>query len=122
MPYAKLNRAGRPKGSKNRLTPDLKAAIIAAARSVGRKTPDAFFGLHDVPRDALERYLVRFGLSEHKEERIALLNLVGRVLPMTLAGDGPDGRVTIVIKQEPLEIPAIEHAETPRAIEHAHQD
>jgi hypothetical protein len=57
---------GRPKGSKNKITGDVKAMILAALDKAGGAG-----------------YL----LTQSRENPVAFMTLVGKVLPMTLQGD-----------------------------------
>jgi hypothetical protein len=57
---------GRPKGSKNKITSDVKAMILAALDSAGGAA-----------------YL----LEQSEKNPTAFLTLVGKVLPMTVQGD-----------------------------------
>jgi hypothetical protein len=61
---------GRPKGSPNKITADLKSAILGAAEAAGGE-------------GGTIGYLTR----QAKENPTAFLTLLGKVLPMTVAGD-----------------------------------
>jgi hypothetical protein len=82
---------GRPKGAKNKTTRALKEAILLAAENVGRIDEDVEVSEkgHAIKRrwatgeDGLVGYLE--GLATN--EPVAYAGLLGRVLPMTVAGD-----------------------------------
>lgn len=59
---------GRPKGSRNKVTATLKAAILEAAKSAGGGGEDG---------------LVRYLTEQAQREPRAFLSLLGRVLPLT---------------------------------------
>ena len=63
---------GRPKGVPNKVTADLKAMILEALDKAG--------GVE---------YLLSCAHGEKTQG--AFLALIGKVLPMTIAGSGPDG-------------------------------
>lgn len=65
---------GRPKGSQNRTTAALKDAILLAGAAVGADKEGA---------GGLQGYLETVA----KEDQKAFCGLLGKVLPMTLAGD-----------------------------------
>jgi hypothetical protein len=94
------NPHGRPKGALNKVTGELRNAILEAARRIGevnRANGEA------AAKEAIVAYLERFGLSPHKEERIALLRLVEKILPAKVVGvgaDGEDGPLRIIIRTE----------------------
>lgn len=71
---------GRPKGSQNKTTALLKDAILRAAEKAGGD-------------DGIEGYLVQ----QAKEEPVAFMGLLGKVLPMQLTGDG-GGPIQAVFK------------------------
>lgn len=73
---------GRPKGSANKTTAALKDAILKAAEVVGEDGE----GL-----GGLQGYLQRVA----KEDVKAFSGLLGKVLPMTIAGAGKDGAIII---------------------------
>jgi hypothetical protein len=77
MPRAKgaAKTGGRRKGSPNRLTADLKDMILGALNAQGG-----------------QRYLE----EQAKENPVAFLTLIGKVLPMTLQGN-PDQPITYAI-------------------------
>ena len=64
---------GRPKGSQNKITSDVKAMILAALHDAGGA-----------------EYL----LKQANENPNAFLTLVGKVLPMTVVGDKDNPLVT----------------------------
>lgn len=67
--------AGRPKGVPNKLTGDVKAMILAALDEAGGKD-----------------YL----LKQSQENPTAFMTLIGKVLPMTVAGaDGGPMAITV---------------------------
>jgi hypothetical protein len=82
---------GRPKGSPNRLTKALKDAIILAAEEAGYDGEG---------KDGLVGYLKHVADTDVK----AFCGLLGRVLPMQIAGED-DGKVavtfTTIYEQKP---------------------
>ena len=70
----KRNRGGRPKGSPNKITADIKAAIMAAFGDVGGKD-----------------YLRSLATSDAR----TFCALLGKILPTEVAGDAEDGPVRI---------------------------
>lgn len=75
---------GRPKGSKNKTTAALKEAILLAGEAVGGDGKGA---------RGLQGYLERVAQEDVK----AFCGLLGKVLPMTVAGD-PDNPVGVVFR------------------------
>jgi hypothetical protein len=69
----KRSGAGRPKGAVSQETADIKAMVVGALQSVGG-----------------EQYLA----ERARDQPVAFMNLVGRVLPHQISGDGT-GAVTI---------------------------
>jgi hypothetical protein len=69
---------GRPKGTLNKTTTALKDAILLAAAQVGED---------GAGKDDLTGYLRGLAKTEPK----AFAGLLGRVLPMTVQGAGPNG-------------------------------
>ena len=69
---------GRPAGIPNKTTTALKEAILLAAETVGQDGAGA---------NGLTGYLVMLAKVEPK----SFAGLLGRVLPMTLQGPGPNG-------------------------------
>lgn len=67
---------GRPKGSPNKLTADIKGMIVAALNAAGG-----------------QQYLE----SQAKENPTAFLTLIGKVLPMTVAGD-PNQPMRLIVE------------------------
>lgn len=61
---------GRPKGSPNRITADVKRAILDAAEAAGGKGG-----------------IVGYLTLQAAENPTAFMSLLGKVLPLTLAGD-----------------------------------
>lgn len=94
MKTAKVSTSGRKppsvrgsrKGVPNKTTTALKEAILLAAERVGKDGKG---------KDGLTGYLENLAAREPK----AFSSLLGRVLPMTIAGPGPNGehqaRVTV---------------------------
>ena len=74
---------GRPKGAPNKTTAALKEAILIAAEEVG------FDGAGE---DGLTGYLRKVAMSDIK----AFSGLLGKVLPMQIAGEG-GGPLEIVV-------------------------
>lgn len=69
---------GRPKGSANKTTAALKDAILAAAEAVGSDGEG---------NEGLVGYLKMVAANDMK----AFSGLLGKVLPMTVQGTGPNG-------------------------------
>lgn len=74
---------GRPKGSPNKITADLKRAILEAAEAAGGEGGTA-------------GYLAR----QADENPAAFMSLLGKVLPTTLDGTGPKGEITFLTVYE----------------------
>lgn len=73
---------GRPKGSPNKITADLKRAILEAAEAAGG-----------------EGGTVGYLTAQANANPAAFLTLIGKVLPTTLAGD-PDNPLTTITRIE----------------------
>lgn len=73
---------GRPKGVPNKITTDLKRAILEAAEAAGGD-------------DGTSGYLVR----QAHENPVAFLSLLGKVLPTTVSGD-PDNPMSVITRIE----------------------
>jgi len=73
---------GRPKGSQNKVTRDLKEAILEAATRVGNERD---------PGQGLVGYLTHLA----KTNEAAFTPLIGKVLPMQVSGEG-GGPVVII--------------------------
>lgn len=71
------NPAGRPPGSQNKLTADVKAMILAALEQAGG---------------------VEYLLQQSEKNPTAFLTLVGKVLPMTVSSD-PDAPLVMRIER-----------------------
>jgi hypothetical protein len=69
--------AGRPKGVPNRTTTELKEMILGALDGVGG---------------------VRYLQKQAKESPAAFLTLIGKVLPMTVAGDKDGDPIKLVVE------------------------
>ena len=76
---------GRPKGTPNKTTTALKEAILIAARRAG--------GAADDDDEGLVKYLAHLAFKEPA----SFASLLGKVLPMTVAGDAANP-VQAVIK------------------------
>ena len=68
---------GRPKGSPNKITRELKEMILGALDDAGG-----------------QQYLSR----QAEENPNAFMQLVGKVLPMTVHGSGKDGALTVIVE------------------------
>lgn len=79
---------GRPRGVPNKVTSDLKAAILMAAEAAGRK-------IDPKAKDGMTAYLT----AQAAMNPGPFLSLLGKVLPTTLAGD-PENPVNVVTKIE----------------------
>lgn len=76
---------GRPKGAVNKTTALLKDAILTAAADAGNKTGE----------DGLVSYLTQ----QAEENPVAFMGLLGKVLPLQIAGD-PDQPVKTITRIE----------------------
>jgi hypothetical protein len=74
--------AGRQKGTPNKLTADVKAMVLSALDKAGG---------------------VDYLLAQAKDNPTAFLTLVGKVLPLTVAGDKENPLVVQSFKLAPLE-------------------
>jgi hypothetical protein len=75
--FIPVNKVGRPKGSKNKVTLALKEAILAAGEEVG----------NELDGNGLTSYLKTLA----RENSSAYAGLLGKVLPSTLAVSDSDG-------------------------------
>lgn len=64
---------GRPKGVPNRVTTNLKEAILKAAAAAGGEEGQAG--------------LIEYLTQQAKREPVAFMSLLGRIIPLTLRGD-----------------------------------
>lgn len=69
-------KSGRPKGTKNKVTAELKQMILDALDQAGGTG-----------------YLL--GCATEDKTRAAFLSLIGKVLPMTILGPGENGEILI---------------------------
>ncbi len=76
---------GRPKGAVNKTTALLKDAILTAATQAGDKTG----------KDGLVSYLTQ----QAEENPVAFMGLLGKVLPLQIAGD-PDQPLETITRIE----------------------
>lgn len=76
---------GRPKGSRNKTTTLLKDAILKAAEQAGNKVGD----------EGLVSYLEQ----QASDNPASFMSLLGKVLPMQIAGD-PDNPLQTITKIE----------------------
>ena len=114
QPGVSGNPAGKPRGTPNKLTKDLKAAILAAAEAAGGEGGSV-------------AYLTRLAI----ENSSAYASLLGKCLPHTLSADEsgggvgmhihftreivwPDGRREVENTPKPLPAPDAPHAPTDR--------
>ena len=74
MPVTRTSGQGRPKGALNKQTKELKDMILGALDGAG--------GIEYLQRQA-------------DENPSAFMSLIGRVLPMTVTGTGPNGSIDI---------------------------
>lgn len=77
---------GRPKGSANRTTTALKEAILGAA---------AEHGFNGEGEDGLQGYLRKVATDDLK----AFSGLLGKVLPMTVAGDTDNPIIHKIVRE-----------------------
>lgn len=96
-PNAVPPQRGRPKGVRNKTTVALKEAILKAAKKVGEDGS----GL-----GGLEGYLRHLAAKDSK----TFGSLLGKVLPLTIAGTGKDGAIvtdsTVTTRIEIVTVPA----------------
>jgi len=81
--------AGRPKGQKDKITYALKEAILLAAAEVG----DSLAASEPGRTGGLAGYLSMVASTDVK----AFCALLGKVLPMTIAGDSAGGGIVVEI-------------------------
>lgn len=74
---------GRPKGSKNKVTTLLRDAVVQAAEAVGQDGKG---------KEGLVGYLKDLAVNEKK----AFATLMGRAMPMQIAGTDEDGEPTAI--------------------------
>lgn len=77
---------GRPKGSENKTTKALKEAILGAAEE---------HGFNGEGEDGLQGYLRKVATEDIK----AFSGLLGKVLPMTVAGDGDNPIIHKIVRE-----------------------
>lgn len=82
---------GRKAGTPNKVTAALKDAILEAL-DVAKGLPVE--GQSEAPTGAVA-YLQR----QSEENPVAFMTLIGKVLPLQLAGDGDGGPMTLIIKR-----------------------
>lgn len=86
--------AGRVKGQKSTVTLALKEAILLAAEEAGERIADAVEeGGKERPEGGLAGYLTYVATTDVK----SFCGLLGRVLPMTIKGEGPGGGIVVEI-------------------------
>lgn len=85
--------AGRAKGQKDRVSVALKEAIVLAAAEVGDELADAAESEGKTHPDGLMGYLTMVARSDIK----AFAGLLGKVLPMTIKGEG-GGALEVVFR------------------------
>jgi len=71
---------GRPKGSPNKTTALLKDALLIAAEKAGGKAG-----------------MVGYLTTQASENPSAFMSLLGKVLPLQIAGTGEDGKIVVHI-------------------------
>lgn len=75
---------GRKKGSTNKVPAKLKEAILEAAERAGNKRG----------KEGAVSYLE----AQADDNPVAFMGLLGKVLPMTVAGEGENGEITLTLK------------------------
>lgn len=83
-----------------RIIADVRRSILEAAARVGARVRA---NDPSVSEQDLVAYFEAFGASPYREERIALLSLVGRCVPMKVTGD-TEAPIEIVVRHEPKPI------------------
>jgi hypothetical protein len=78
----RTKRGGRTKGTPNKTTALLKDALLQAAQNAGGK-------------DGMVGYLTR----QAEENPGPFLSLLGKVLPLQIAGTGEDGKIIVHISK-----------------------
>jgi len=91
-------KGGRVKGTPNKLPAFLKEAILAAATAAGDKMQSK------IPEHLRTEGLVHYLTSQAVTNPNAFMALLGKVLPLTLAGD-PNNPLEVVQKIERAIIP-----------------
>lgn len=86
--------AGRKVGQKDRVTLALKEAILLAAEEVGDALADAAAEKGETRTGGLAGYLTMVATTDVK----AFAGLLGKVLPMTIAGLGDKGALEVVFR------------------------
>lgn len=81
---------GRKPGSPNKFTGVLKDAILEGAKAAGE----------EIATNAADKKngMATYLRTQAVQNPTAYLGLVGRVLPMTLMGDGEDGEIIVNVK------------------------
>lgn len=77
--------SGRKAGSTNATSKLLKDAVIEAAEAVG----------DEKGKDGLVGYLT----ARAKDQPVAFMGLIGRVIPLQIEGSGEDGAITVKISK-----------------------
>lgn len=85
--------AGRRVGQKDRVTLALKEAILLAAEEVGDRMAEAAAEKGETRTGGLAGYLTMVATTDVK----AFAGLLGRVLPMTIKGEGESGGIVVEI-------------------------
>lgn len=84
---------GRVKGIPNKVTLALREAILLAAEEVGDAMADAAAEKGETRTGGLAGYLVMVASTDVK----AFAGLLGRVLPLTVKGEGDNGAIVVEI-------------------------
>ena len=80
--HAKLPNAGRRKGTPNKITVDMRRAVLNAFERLGG-----------------EEYLTRFGRSKSDANRRALVALFGKMIPLQVGGT-PGEPIQVTVSKE----------------------
>jgi hypothetical protein len=102
---------GRVKGIPNKVTLALKEAILLAAEEAGDRMAEAAAENGEERTGGLAGYLVMVATTDIK----AFAGLLGRVLPMTIKGEGESGAIVVEIVRMATERAAGSNAAHPTA-------
>lgn len=81
----RVKTGGRQKGSKNKIPADLKEAILEAAKLAGEELG--------------QKGMIGYLQVQAIKNPAPFMSLLGRVLPMTVAGTGEGGAITVHVNR-----------------------